>query len=228
MKFRRPKKKQSFLPLWKADFPERFSFATPLEFPFQYEGIIAYISVNTKRAAKLSLVIRCTQTHTLPTARPSHIPVCTRWFASFVCRVKGKFRFPCLDNIFPVFSLIAWNNKKFLSFEDDPLVIVGSHSKRISSFSKQRPRSFTYIVLLPYFRAAGRRKENKKHSRSGFSLSLTFESEKWQRELSTWTNSEGFRLVSRKWTAEPSCNFACNLTEGKLNQAVVESDLNDR
>lgn len=67
----------------------------------------------------------------------------------------------CLVNIFPVFSLVARNNKKFLSFEDDPLVIVGSHSKRISSFSKQRPRSFTYIVPLPYFRGSSRKKGKK-------------------------------------------------------------------
>lgn len=182
-----------------------------------------------KRAAKLSLVIRCTPIHTLA-ARPDHPIFLSALHDLLVCRVKGKLRFPCLVNIFPVFSLIARNNKKFLSFEDDPLVIVGSHSKRISSFSKQRPRSFTYIVLLPYFRAAaGRGKENKKHSRSEFSLSLTHESEKWQREFPTWRNSKGYYGLRRKCTAEQCCYFGNNLTERKLNRLLrLECDLGDR
>lgn len=151
------------LPLWKcATFPQ-FPSPRPKIFSstWRYHHTLYLWTWKEQRECKIILGYPLhTNTHSLPpNARPSHIPVYTQWicFVRVPCERKTSFSLPC--KYFPVFSLIAWTNKKFLSFEDDPLVIVGSHSKRISSFSKQRPRSFTYIVLLPYFRAAGRSKE---------------------------------------------------------------------
>lgn len=110
-------------------------------------------------------------THFKALDHPIFAHSCVMW------KENSAFPSPC-KHFSCLFSLSSHKIiKKFLSFEDDPLVIVGSHSKRISSFSKQRPRSFTYIVecyCLISEAAAGRRKE--KHTR----FFLKFNIWKWK------------------------------------------------
>jgi hypothetical protein len=99
-----------------------------------------------------------------------------QWFASYSCVMcKRKFPYDCYCSIFPV---SAWlrrgkEEKKFthILFRGwSCCVIVGSHSKRISSFSKQRPRFFTYSarVILPYFRGTPKKERRNKKKYTNF------------------------------------------------------------
>lgn len=188
----RAKKKHKSLSIFVPSIVEkRFScfsrLATPLEFSFstKVHHHTLYLVDEKKRAATTlsSLSITHSHIHTHTSSRALDHPIfpCRRPMICFIrvsCERKIPFSLPC-----KYFSCLLSRRykiiKKFLSYEDDPLLsLLAVIRSGYPVFCKTTAKVFYIHSAIALFPRS--RKKERKYTRE-FSLSLTYESEKWQR-----------------------------------------------